>query len=290
MECIYNFIKMYVEVESKMNKQEFISLVNSLELPKDEYYILSSGSLAMYNLRDNVGDLDLCVSKELFEQFKSKFGIKESDRNECGFYKVNDLIECVVEDKEEFVRDFREGFPVEKLENVLAFKKKMMRYKDIKDIENIENYLNLNIEKRDLYDSNNNVTGSTIYKDDIIPEGYYIDVVIIIMKNKENKFLIQKRSKAKNGLWALTGGHTKSKQTSLEGILDEVKEEIGLDISNENIIQFERNRKERAFFNLFYVEMKFDESKIKLQESEVEDYKIATLDEIKEIIKKRRIF
>ena len=273
-----------------MNKQEFISLVNSLELPKDEYYILSSGSLAMYNLRDNVGDLDLCVSKELFEQFKSKFGIKESDRNECGFYKVNDLIECVVEDKEEFVRDFREGFPVEKLENVLTFKKKMMRYKDIKDIENIENYLNLNIEKRDLYDSNNNVTGSTIYKDDIIPEGYYIDVVIIIMKNKENKFLIQKRSKAKNGLWALTGGHTKSKQTSLEGILDEVKEEIGLDISNENIIQFERNRKERAFFNLFYVEMKFDESKIKLQESEVEDYKIATLDEIKEIIKKRRIF
>ena len=273
-----------------MNKQEFVGLVNSLELPKDEYYILSSGSLAMYNLRDNIGDLDLCVSKELFEQLKSKFEIKESDKNECGFYKVNDLIECIVEDKKEFVRDFREGYPVEKLENVLAFKKKMMRAKDIKDIENIEKYLNLNIEKRDLYDLNNNVTGSTIYKDDIIPEGYYIDVVIIIMKNKENKFLIQKRSKEKNGLWALTGGHTKTGQKSLEGILDEVKEEMGLDISNENIIQFERNRKERAFFNLFYVEMEFDESKIKLQTEEVQDYKIATLDEIEEIIKNGEFF
>lgn len=273
-----------------MNKEELKKLVDSLNLPKDEYYILSSGSLALYELRENANDLDLCVSNNLFNDLKLKFKISEKDKNDCGFYKVNNLIECIVKDKRNFIRDFREGYPVETLENVLKFKKNLMREKDIKDIENIEKFLNLNMEKRDLFNSDGNFINSTIYKGDSIPEGYYIDVVIIIMQNKDGKFLIQKRSKEKNGLWALTGGHTKSGQTSIEGILDEVKEEIGLDISNEEIVQFEKIRKEKAFYNLFYVKMEFDESKIKLQKSEVDDYKIASLNEIEEIIKKGDFF
>lgn len=273
-----------------MNKEELINLIEKLEMPKDEYYILSSGSLALYNLRDRVGDLDLCISKELFEVFKQKYGIKEENKNACGFYKINDLVECVVEDKKDFIRDFREGYPVEKLEKVLEFKKKMNRAKDINDIKNIEEFLSLGLEKRDLYDNNHNVTNCTIYKGDVIPEGYFIDVVIIVMKNKENKFLIQKRSKEKNGLWAFTGGHTKEGQTSLEGILDEVREEIGLDISNERIELFDCMKNERFFFNRYYVNMEFDISKIKLQKEEVEDYKIASKDEIEEIVNAGKFF
>lgn len=158
-----------------MNKIELKNLVEKLNMPKGEYYILSSGSLALYNLREKVGDLDLCISKELFEVFKQKYGIKEGDKNACGFYKVNDLVECVVEDKKDFVRDFREGYPVEKLEKVLEFKKQMMRPKDMEDIKNIEIFLSLGFEKKDLYDQNRNITNCTIYKGDVIPEGYYID-------------------------------------------------------------------------------------------------------------------
>lgn len=273
-----------------MNKEELKRLVDSLNLPKDEYYILSSGSLALYDLRENARDLDLCVSKELFKDLKEKFKINENNKNSCGFYKINDLIECIPEDKKSFKRDFREGYPVEKLENILKFKEKRLKEKDIKDIEKIKSFLSLGLEKRDLFDDERNLIGSTIYKGDITPEGYYIDVVVIVMTNKEGKFLIQKRSKEKNGLWALTGGHTKSGQNSFEGILDEVKEEIGLDISNENIIKLECSKRENKFYNLFYVEMEFDESKIKLQKSEVEDYKIASLDEIEEIIKNGEFF
>lgn len=35
-----------------MNKEELLNLLNSLELPKTEYYILSSGSLLLYGLRE----------------------------------------------------------------------------------------------------------------------------------------------------------------------------------------------------------------------------------------------
>lgn len=124
-----------------MSKEELIELIEKLELPKDEYYILSSGCLALYDLRDKVGDLDLCISNELFENFKKKYGIKEEDKNECGFYKLNELVEFVVNDKKNFVRDFRMGYPVEKLEKVLELKKRMNRPKDVNDIKKIEEFL-----------------------------------------------------------------------------------------------------------------------------------------------------
>ena len=53
-----------------MNKNELLKLVDSLNMPKTEYYILSSGSLLLYGLREKAGDLDLCVSNELFDKLK----------------------------------------------------------------------------------------------------------------------------------------------------------------------------------------------------------------------------
>lgn len=63
------------------------------------------------------------------------------------------------------------------------------------------------MEKRDLYDENRNLTGKMIFKNFPIPNGYYILVVLIFIQNTEGKFLIQKRSKIKNGKFATTGGH-----------------------------------------------------------------------------------
>ena len=64
-----------------MNKEELIKLIENLNLPKDEYYILSSGVLVLYGLRDLAGDLDLCVSEELFNCLKEKYNIKEEEKN-----------------------------------------------------------------------------------------------------------------------------------------------------------------------------------------------------------------
>ena len=48
------------------------------------------------------------------------------------------------------------------------------------------------MEKRDLYDSNRNLTGETIYKGEQTPDGKFIVVVLIFIQNSEGKFLIQK--------------------------------------------------------------------------------------------------
>lgn len=55
------------------------------------------------------------------------------------------------------------------------------------------------MEKRDLYDINKILTGETIYKNDPIPEGRYILVVLVFIQNSKGEFLIQKRSIQKDG-------------------------------------------------------------------------------------------
>ena len=128
-----------------MNKEELLNLLNTLELPKTEYYILSSGSLLLYELREMAGDLDLCVSNELFKQLRKKYNLKESDKNEYGFYHISKEIEIVPNSKENFKMEYKDGYPVESLETILVFKEKRNASKDKKDIENIKRYLNKNI-------------------------------------------------------------------------------------------------------------------------------------------------
>lgn len=124
-----------------MNKYELLSLVDSLDLPKGEYYILGGGSLLMCGLRETTADLDLCVSISLFEKLRKKYNLKEEDKNECGFYRINDLVEIVPSDKSNFTMMEVDGYYIEDLKRILTFKKSRNLPKDQKDIINIENYL-----------------------------------------------------------------------------------------------------------------------------------------------------
>ena len=122
-----------------MNKEELIKLVESLNLPKEEYYILGGGSLVIYGIKDKTADLDLCVSEELFEKLKEEYNITE--KNKCGFYSISDNIEMIPNPKEEFTCEVIEGYQVEVLERILEFKKRRNAPKDRPYVEKIEEYL-----------------------------------------------------------------------------------------------------------------------------------------------------
>ena len=149
------------------------------------------------------------------------------------------------------------------------------------------------MEKRDLYDKDRNLADKTIFKNFPIPNGHYILVVLIFIQNSDGKFLIQKRSKIKNGKYATTGGHPKAGQSSLEGIITEVKEEIGLDISNQDIKLYysERVDSESVFSDSYYLKMDIpDINNLKLQKSEVDSIYWFSRDEIENLMKTGKFF
>ena len=124
-----------------MNKIELLNLLEELNFPKDEYYVLSGASLVLRGIREEANDLDLCISEELFKQIKDKYNLTEQKKNECRFYKINDNLEIVVDKKEDFNMEIGEKYNLENLQTILDFKLKRNLSKDQKDIENIKIYL-----------------------------------------------------------------------------------------------------------------------------------------------------
>lgn len=128
-----------------MNKEELIELLKSLNFPKSEYYILSSGVLLFYGLREKAEDLDLCISEKLFNEIKNKYNLNSENKNKYGFYKLLKNVEVVVDEPNIFKNkfDIKEGYQLQKLEDILEYKRKRNLDKDKKDVQNITNYLKI---------------------------------------------------------------------------------------------------------------------------------------------------
>ncbi len=124
-----------------MKKIELLNLLKELNFPKDEYYVLSGASLVLRGIKEEANDLDLCISAKLFNQIKDKFNLTDERKNECGFYKINDNLEIVVDKKENFKMEIGEKYNLENLQTILDFKIKRNKPKDKDDIENIKKYL-----------------------------------------------------------------------------------------------------------------------------------------------------
>lgn len=140
------------------------------------------------------------------------------------------------------------------------------------------------MEIRDLYNENKELTGETIKKGQAIPKGRYYITVVVWIQNDKGEFLLQKRVKKKDGKWATTGGHPVSGETSKQGIITEIKEELGIDINTDNIFLFKTIKTEDDFVDIYYLKENININKIKIQENEVEDIKWANKAEIETLI------
>ena len=139
-------------------------------------------------------------------------------------------------------------------------------------------------ELRDLYDINSNKTDKTYMKGDSIPEGYYPMVVMVVIRNSKGEFLMQKRVESKGGDWGVTGGHPKSGETPIEGIITEVKEELGLDFSKEKFVEYDSGCDGKDCYKMYFVTKDIDISDITIQEEELSDVRWFTMDELKSMV------
>lgn len=90
------------------------------------------------------------------------------------------------------------------------------------------------MELWDLYTKDRTLSGKTHIRGEIIPEGYYHLVVHIWIKNPKGEYLISQRAASRPTfplMWECVGGSVIAGESSLEGAIREVKEEVGLSLS-----------------------------------------------------------
>lgn len=122
-------------MEKRMNKKELIELIESLNIDKEEFWLLSSGALVLRGIYPDAGDLDIGVSEKGLEQLKKNFELMPKGN---GWYKVNDKVECVLDNKDVEKVD---GYNVENINRYYSYLLQSSREKDKLRIPLVEAYM-----------------------------------------------------------------------------------------------------------------------------------------------------
>ena len=143
----------------------------------------------------------------------------------------------------------------------------------------------------DVYDENRVLTGEVLPRKTKLPKGKYMLYVIAIIRNQEGKILVTRRSLDKHwaaGSWEIPGGGASQGETSFDAVKREVVEETGISITEEcsRVIYSYRNDDDGGdnyFTDIYVCDAVFDINDVTIQEREVIDVRLVTLDEISEL-------
>ncbi len=145
------------------------------------------------------------------------------------------------------------------------------------------------MELLDVYNDNGEKTGRVVERGtsiDSFSKGEHIAIAIIFIENSNHEFLIQKTSKEKGGNYSSTGGHVDHNEKPMDSIKREVKEELGIDISHDNIIDLGYLLFDFPIRFVFYLKKDISLEDIVTQKEEVEKVFYMKKEEIKELIQK----
>lgn len=152
-------------------------------------------------------------------------------------------------------------------------------------------------EYLDIWDANGKPTGKSCLKDIAHEKGLFHPTVHIWFYTNQYQVLMQQRGANKQtfpSFWDVSvAGHVSANETIEKGALREVKEEIGLDVTFEqlqlidvrkNINVFDNGIRDCEFQHVFLCELKVPITDLKIQIEEVDAIRLFTFPEIKESI------
>lgn len=129
------------------NLEKFLEQLDELNLDPQEYFVASSGTLAVKGIRD-CNDLDLVVTKELFKDLEQKFPETKRDNDYCEIVSYKDIEFLYITKGDPTYSPSEQlqsaeiihGKRFQNLEMVKFFKKLSGRDKDLVDLELIKHY------------------------------------------------------------------------------------------------------------------------------------------------------
>ena len=151
------------------------------------------------------------------------------------------------------------------------------------------------MEYWDIYDINKKKTGRTTPRLGCkLNQGEYHIVVNAIIINSQGKILVSKRADYKpHGLmWEMSGGSITVGETSIEGMIREVKEELGIQLEEKEGVLFKTIRRDDPpadFKDLWLFKKDVDLRDITFPDGEAVDAKWVTIDEFESMVENKEI-
>lgn len=142
------------------------------------------------------------------------------------------------------------------------------------------------MEMIDLYNNARQIV-RTAEKHDPIPDGLNKVAVHIWVVNSKGEFLLQQRlatAKKLPNMWGQIGGGVQTGETSWDACVRECSEEMGLTPTLENSILVGTWKRPNDFVDVWLVYSDVNVNDLKLQPSEVQNAKWATLSDIEQML------
>lgn len=144
------------------------------------------------------------------------------------------------------------------------------------------------MEYWDVYDKKGKWKRRAIRKGERLKNDEYHIIVEGWILRDDGNFIIQRRALDKKsfaGMWYCSaGGSVISRETPKEGMMREFKEELGVDISEEELHLKRIITEKNTIFYIFLVRKNISLDEIKLQEEEVMDVDLADPNKIRKMV------
>ena len=149
------------------------------------------------------------------------------------------------------------------------------------------------MESIDVYDINRSFTGKQIDRqlEKLKPDQYMLYALALI-ENQDHKYLLTRRSMNKKwspGAWEIPGGAVDAGESTETAMLREAREETGLDLSDcdrRRILTYRNDEPDSGdnyFCDIYLSHKQFQPEDVHIQKEEILEFRIASLDEIKEL-------
>jgi mutator protein MutT len=152
------------------------------------------------------------------------------------------------------------------------------------------------MELWEIYNKNREKTGRIInrHSKDVLHDGEYHLVTEAIIINSAKQILLSKRAEFKQKyplMWECTCGSVKKGETTLDAILRELKEELGINLRKKDAKFFKTLRDDNAkdFKDIWIFYTNIELEQLKYTDNEVIDTKWVTIEELNEMMNRNEI-
>ena len=133
----YTFISTKKAVSMMLRKDDILRIVAGYGFAREDFWLMTGASLVLQGIREETHDIDLGVSRALFERLKAEGHTPFVDEDGDRKIVLDEYTEVFPEWRPQAVETVC-GLPCATLESTLAIKRKLGRPKDRADIARIE--------------------------------------------------------------------------------------------------------------------------------------------------------